>query len=159
MVKCHVCERDLGDLDEHGMVSLWSHNIVFSAVSPDISGTDHNQVLCDPNVRTASECFNRVIRAYVREKIEKMPKFVIRNRKGDGYLLWAFDSNLTVLTGDKDGVDDLGVMKILFKTVGQEDQGENIDTLFLSDELYDTGVQDMEQSSNSLPQSFRFING
>ena len=160
MVKCLVCERDLGDMDEHGMASLWSHNIAFSAVSPDTTGTDHDQVLCDPNVRSASDCFKRVIRAYVREKIEKMPKFVIRNRKGDGYLMWAFDSNLTVLTGDQEaGIKDSGVMKILFKTVGQEDQGENIDTLFLSDELYEAGVEDMEQSTNSLPQSFRFING
>lgn len=164
MVKCLVCERDLGDLDDHGMVNLWSHNISFKAdfeVSPDskAAGLTPAQVFCDPDVRIASDCFNRVVRAYVREKIEKMPKFVIRNRKGDGYLMWAFDSNLTVLTGDKAGVQDAGVMKILFKAIGIKDQMENIDTLFLSDELFDAGVTDMEESTNNLPQSFRFING
>ena len=166
MVKCFGCERDLGDLDEHGMVNLWSHNISFKAdfdVSPDSTDTSNiphpAQVFCDPNVRTPSDCFNRVIRAYVREKIEKMPKFVIRNRKGDGYLLWAFDSNLTVLSGDKTGVQDSGVMKILFKAIAIEDKMENTDTLFLSDELYESGVHDMEQSAKNLPQSFRFING
>ena len=73
--------------------------------------------------------------------------------------MWAFDSNLTVLSGDKTGVQDSGVMKILFKTIAIDAKMENTDTLFLSDELYEAGVHDMEQSANKLPQSFRFING
>jgi hypothetical protein len=64
-----------------------------------------------------------------------------------------------VLSGDKTGVQDSGVMKILFKAIAIEDKMENTDTLFLSDELDKAGVHDMEQSAKNLPQSFRFING
>ena len=160
VVKCIMCDRDLGDAEE-SWVNLWSHNISFMAdleVSPDPTGIVPSEVFCDPNVKTPSECFNRVIRAYVREKIEKMPKFLIRNRKDDACLLWAFDSNLTVLAGNQTGVEDFVFMKILFKTTKIEGD-ESVDTIFLSDDLYETGLHDMVQSTRNLPQSFRFING
>ena len=148
---CGLCAADLGEVRD-SLVHLWAHVVRLESN------------LQDPGLSLSKEeCFNMIIKSQVRDSIEKMPKFFVRNRKGNHTLLWIMDRSLTILQTLDDVVCQKVVLKVLYKVIGDDDcdvaKNNSLEIIHLSDELYEAGLEEMEKSTINLPESFRVVNG
>ena len=108
-------------------------------------------------VQTSQDCFKVVINSYVIESISAMPKVMLKNRLGKSLVLWIIDKDLSVAKSGKQGVVKESVMKVLFKD-GSDVPDNTMEIIELSNNVFDSGLQLMEKSTENFPESFKVAN-
>ena len=155
IVHCSICHQDLGTSID-GFIHFWNYAVTFSR--------EKDTLPVAKSILNPQDCFIAIIRSHISDIFtSNMLKFVILNRNNEGTLFWVMDKNITMLESVKGAsLDEMKYIKILFKELNSDcgtipDQN-NLETINISNEIYDEGLKFLTESTSLLPESFQTAN-
>jgi len=150
---CSSCEAVLGRV-EGEVVHLWAHTITVAREEGEVGVLE--------GVESARDVFVVMVNTAVAESVELMPRVAVRAGAAKGaaaaLLLWVVDRGLALVRGQVDRpAARATVLKVLFKEV--EAVEESVVVLEMPAEVMAAGLEVLEESTRSFPESMRRVQG